>query len=399
MQLRRNAVLVGLVVFLGWACITTPPPNDTGDAGSVTLINDASVSVGDAATSQPDSGVIAPDASMQFDASMVGMDAASTLDSAVAVDAAVPPDAAVAPDAGGNVDRIPVFLAMGYGTRRVVSCDLGLTWVNDEVDSANGGDDGFLVRGLTYGDGKFVAAVGGGGVQKLFVSDDGVTWTRQQFNGHGYSDVAYGLGRFVAGGGHVSVLSFDGHSWEQPGEMGSGGILRVMTFGDYGGGRFVAAGDQGRRMNSVDGVHWASEISSGGGFQSIAAGNGLFIALRGDGSFAVSTNGGDSWTERTIPGTTQTRGVLFDGIRFIVTTSGDAFTSTDGLMWQAHSASAGPDSMAVNPERTHYAGAGGGTLYHSTNGTNWTVAPSSGANTESLTGVSFGMVQRSTVCP
>jgi hypothetical protein len=284
---------------------------------------------------------------------------------------------------------------MGYGTRRVVSCDYGNTWTNDENDISNGGDDGYLVRGVGYGDGKFVAAVGGAGVQKLFLSLDGVTWDRQQLDGNGFSDVVYGAGRFVAGGGHASRISFDGKNWEQPGTMGSGGILRRMTFGDYQGGRFVAVGDEGRRMNSTDGVTWGNQVSSGAGLIGVAFGAGRFVAIRASGSIVYSDDGGASWTEDTIAGATNLRGILFDGRVFIVTTADQTFRSPDGAQW-SHAGNEGPGPFDVSSDGAHYAGWYSGKFYSSSDGVNWSSSANSG---QSLQSVKFGWVMPSSVCP
>jgi hypothetical protein len=292
---------------------------------------------------------------------------------------------------------VPVFLAMGYGTRRVLSCDYGLTWPLDEADVANGGDDGTLVRGLAGGHGTFVAAVGGGGTRNLFISHDGVTWDRRVLGGNGYSDVAFGNGRFVAGGGHISIVSTDdGASFGMEGTMGSGGILRHLAFGDYQGGRFAAAGDTGRRMNSSDAVTWGHEVSGGNGFNALAYGAGRFVALHGDGSYLYSTDGGDNWQDGSIAGAANARGILWDGARFLVTTSGNAFTSPDGATWTPHTASGGPDVFDVSDDHQHYAGSANGDLFHSTDGITWTRTKQGG---QGIVRIKFGRVSASAVCP
>jgi hypothetical protein len=306
------------------------------------------------------------------------------------------PDGSVDSSAESSDRLVPVFLGVGYGTRRVLSCDGGLTWPHDEADVPNGGDDGTLVRGLAYGDGLFVLAVGGGGVQKLFTTEDGVTLTRFDRGGNGFSDVAYGRGRFVAGGGHVSVVSFDGYSWEQPGTMGQGGILRHLAFGNHSGGRFAAVGDNGRRMNSADGVAWNAEVEEGPSLRGVAYGSGVFVAISGDGATRFSQDGGDTWSPGTLGGASQVRGILHDRTRFIVTTSSNTFTSIDGKAWAEHAATGGPDAFAVSDDGAHYAGAFGGDLMHSTDGIVFTRVKQGG---QGLTRVEFGRVSPSTICP
>jgi hypothetical protein len=356
-----------------------------GDAGSAAGRGGAAAaSDGGRNVAGHDAGRVPPDP--ERDAALDTADAA--------IDAAIdePADAALPVPDG----LVPVFLAMGYGTRRIVSCDFGLTWVHDEADVPNGGDDGYLVRGLAAGKNLFVAAVGGGGTQKLFTSDDGVELTRLDRGGNGFSDVAFGLGRFVAGGGHASLISFDGYTFEQPGSMGDGGILRHLAFGDYDGGRFVAVGDKGRRMNSRDGVSWGAQIEEGPGLQGVAFGNGVFVAISGGAATRYSLSGGDDWHAGSIEGADGVRGILFDGTRFLVTTGGDAFTSIDGRAWTRHAASGGPARFDVSDDRLHYAGAHGGDLFYSTDGLHWTRVRQGGQALERL---KFARVKPSAICP
>ena len=336
---------------------------------------------------------------------MVVRDAGNTPDAAPGLDAGVGRDGGAAVDAAVNNGSdagvpngvVPVFVAMGYGTRRIVSCDYGRTWAHDEEDVPNGGDDGYLVRGLGYGNGRFVAAVGGGGTQLLFTSEDGILFTRFDRGGNGFSDVAYGNGWFVAGGGHISVRSADGYTWTDQAAMGSGGILRHLTFGAYGTGRFVAVGDTGRRMNSAnDAQTWGSEVAEGNGLRAVAYGAGAFVAVSDDGTTRYSLNGGDSWQAGSITGASNVRGLLHDGIRFIATTSSNTFTSDDGLAWTSNPATGGPEALAVSDDRSHYAGALGGDLYHSTDGIAFTRVNQGG---QALTRVKFGWVRSSSTCP
>lgn len=308
-------------------------------------------------------------------------------------DTGVPDTGMVEPTPG----TVPLFVAVGYGTRRIVSCDYGLTWKNDESDIANGGDDGYLARGLAAGEGKFVAAVGGGGVQMLMTSDDGVAWNRIMRNGNGFSDATYGNGLFVAGGGHSSLTSQDGLMWDDAtSSMGGDGIVRHLAFGDYMGGRFVGVGDRGRRVNSRDGVAWDNNIEGGDTLRGVDYGNGVFVAITGGATTRYSENGGDSWSDGSISGASDVRGILFDGSRFIVTTRSNSYTSSDGKSWTSHNATGGPESFDVSDDGEHYAGSYGDVLYHSTDGVRFSVVKMSG---QAFTRVKFQRVKPSSVCP
>lgn len=365
-------------------------PVDAEDAGSDEPSNEDDASAG--------GGFEDEDASSASDAGV--RDASTT------PDASTPrPDASTGtPDAGGGTsqgDTVPVFVAMGYGSYRLVSCDYGLTWVDERTENPSGGDDGDLVRGLGAGNGLFVAAVGGGGVRKLWVSDDGVGWNKMMLTGNGYSDVAFGNGKFVAGGGHESTVSTDGMSWGMPGKMGEGGILRHLGFGNYDGGRFVGVGDEGRRMNSKDGVTWSSQVQEGPSLNGIDFGAGVFVAITSTSETRYSEDGGATWKSGNIQGAGEVRGILWDEPhkRFIVTTTGNTFTSTDGKSWKSNDAKGGPGAFAVSDDGKHYAGTHGGDwkdLMHSTDGINWTTVKK---GKQDLQRLKFQRVKPSAVCP
>lgn len=416
----RSFVAVALLLTACSGSIQAGVPKSDGGE-----FDDDDSSPTDAATAAPgEGGALAPrdsgnDARTQpVDAALGGESDAGSLrddggNSTTVPDAARPAEAGTSDpgrdggpaqnDAAMPAGTVPVFVAVGYGTRRIVSCDFGRTWKGDMAEVPNGGDDGTLVRGLAAGQGKFVMAIGGGGTQKLAVSEDGVAWglmmpALNNPGRNGYSDVTYGKGRFVAGGGHISIVSSDGQSWGMEGTMGSGGILRNLTFGDYMGGRFVAVGDQGRRMNSSDGVTWGSEVSGGDArLHGVAYGAGVFVAItENSANTFYSEDGGATWKTGMISGASGVRGILHDGKRFLVTTGGPTFTSTDGKSWQMNAAAGGPASFDVSDDGMHYAGANGNVLYHSTDGINYMPVSMAG---QAFTRVKFQRVKPSAVCP
>jgi hypothetical protein len=74
----------------------------------------------------------------------------------------------------------------------------GITWTAVTVaDSTFGGN--YYLTEIAFGNGKFVA----GGYNKMAYSSDGVNWTAVPDSTFGTSDIraiAYGNGRFVVGG-------------------------------------------------------------------------------------------------------------------------------------------------------------------------------------------------------
>jgi hypothetical protein len=330
-----------------------------------------------------------------------GSDGSSAGDGAINMpppsDGALPPPP---PEDGGHVQSpegfVPVFMAVGYQSHRIISCDQGVTWGHEAMSATGGGDDPTLMRGLAYGKNRFVSAVGGGGSQQLWTTEDGFNWTVIKRNGNGYSDVTFGGDRFVAGGGHISVISFDGLTWQMDGTMGEGGILRSLAYTNYMGGRFAAAGDSGRRMNSKDGVTWGHQFEEGSSLNRIAGGNGVFVAIAADGTTRYSTDGGDSWSKGNV-GTGGVRGIAHDGQKFVITADSGSYFSSNGVDWESKGGDPGPYDFASNDDRTHYAGADGNILLHSTDAIHWKRVHDGGPNYER---VKFGFVKPSAdACP
>jgi hypothetical protein len=371
---------------------------------------DAGAPVGDGDAALFDGGSTTLDAGL--DGSAGGeLDGAtgSELDGAVADGGDSLSDGGTSGDDAGELDDagtpgpkyVPIFVAVGYQGRHTASCD-GLLWKHDETaeSDADAGtpvaEDDTLIRGLAHGNHMFVASMGGTDVQDLLYTEDGFTWTTVALSGNGFSDVTFGNGHFVAGGGHVARVSADGKTWGALTTMGEGGALRHLAFTDYQGGRFAAAGDDGRRMNSGDGVTWGHQVEEGDAFRGLAGGNGVFVGVSSSGATRYSSNGGDSWETGTVGGD-GARGILWDGIRFIVTSDTGAYFSTNGKDWEFKGGGTGPFAMAVNDDRTHYVGVEGNNIYHSADGIGWERKHSEGG--PDFTRVKFGWVKASLDCP
>ena len=164
------------------------------------------------------------------------------------------------PGADGPVGSKPVFVMVGYGGRRIRSTDLGLTWTDDQRLIPMGGDDQYLLRGVGYGNGLFVATG-----FKILTSPDGVTWTeRANPQQQWLAPPIWGNGRFVAAGGYgYTATSIDGITWRMGGNHGIE-AARTLVFKD---GTFTAATDQGFWWTSADGESWTK--TSGGHSSSI----------------------------------------------------------------------------------------------------------------------------------
>lgn len=241
-----------------------------------------------------------------------------------------PADAQVAqvPDTG-TVDptkRSPIFVAVGYLGVRVISRDLGKTWVN-LVTSGSGppADDNNLLRGVAIANGLVVAAG-----WKIWTSPDGVNWTeRMNPSGQWTGGLQYGNSLFVgAGGSGTSIYSSDGISWNA-GKDRKGEAARTVAFGN---GMFIAATDPNNWWTTSNGNDWSVQSSGHGSNQVMwckdhfseaaactdplgrnqgrtAFGENVYVSSNGD-MIERSENGKD-WTT-----VTQTKSNPIEGIAF-----------------------------------------------------------------------------------
>ena len=229
----------------------------------------------------------------------------------------------------GEVEAPPEMVLVGPGARVTASFDYGASWDFD-IRESNEWHDDTLMRGVTYGQGRFVAV--GGATQAVFwTSEDGRSWSQRIDSDHRWiSDVAYGNGRFVAAGGFGNLaVSEDGDTWIHP-VRDFGPHLRTMV---YGNGVFVAVGAD-RRAVTVDGTEWISDLRGMPGMGLVVFGNGVFVATGSDGRLAVSSDGIE-WDDMTIG--TAGRRVAFGGGIFVASGWPDnPLTSSDGLDWEEH---------------------------------------------------------------
>jgi len=204
----------------------------------------------------------------------------------------------------------------------------GATWT-----TRTSGFGSTSIRGVTYGDGLYVA-VGESG--KLTTSTDGTTWTTRTsgFGSTNILGVTYGDGLYVAVGlsGKLTT-SPDGTTWTtRTSGFGTTNIYGV-TYGDE---LYVAVGLSGKLTTSPDGTTWTTRTSGFGSTNilGVTYGDGLYVAVGYTGTLTTSTDG-TTWTTRTSGfGTTTIRGVTYgDGLYVAVGESGKLTTSTDGTTW------------------------------------------------------------------
>jgi len=201
------------------------------------------------------------------------------------------------------------------------------------------------IRGVTYGDGLYVA-VGLSGT--MTTSPDGTTWTTRT-SGFGTTtiyEVTYGDGLYVAVGNDGKLTtSTDGTTWTtRTSGFGTDYIVGV-TYGD---GLYVAGGNDGKLTTSTDGTTWTTRTSGFGttAIRGVTYGDGLYVAVGSSGKLTTSTDG-ITWTTRTSGfGTTRIEGVTYgDGLYVAVGDSGTLTTSTDGTTWTTRTSGFGTTTI------------------------------------------------------
>ena len=210
---------------------------------------------------------------------------------------------------------------------------------------------------------------------------------------------------------------------------GSSEALRATTWGD---GIYVAVGEGGTVLSSVDSVTWVPrESGTSVRLTGVAFGTNGFVAV-GEGSAGLpstilSSVDGMAWTRRSCPVTNNLSSVCFDmghyvavgsrgmilvstnGVHWTVRSTGAPFdlnavaagfvavgesgtilTSPDGLAWTARFSGIFADLKAVSATSSGYVAAGNaGTIATSDDGVTWTVRTS--GVTTNLRGVTFNI--------
>jgi hypothetical protein len=140
--------------------------------------------------------------------------------------------------------------------------------------------------------------------------------------------VAYGGGQFVAVGQQGTVLtSPDGINWT--GQY-SGSLTNLLSV-TYGSAGFSAVGHGGVILTSPDGVNWTQQNpGTNANFECASYGNGYYL-VAGDNAVALTSPDGVNWTPRTIgaSGGQNLYGAALLNNRFDVVGSGGTILESD----------------------------------------------------------------------
>lgn len=166
--------------------------------------------------------------------------------------------------------------------------------------------------------------------------------------GYNWCDIAYGNNKFIAVGNMDSATSYliestDGQTWAAKDVLWSKQWRGIASDGTV----FVTVsyGDNTVNYTNTSGTWYSSTMPSSGNWRSVAYGNGKFVAIKCtdndiSGTYAYSSDGGVTWTERTLPYSNQGLSrIRWCNDRFIIICSSQNnpsnryFYSTDGENW------------------------------------------------------------------
>lgn len=294
-------------------------------------------------------------------------------------------DASAVGDSGPQGEAAGVFVAVGYGGRRVRSTDDGVTWTDDVSLVPQGGDDDNLLRTIVYGDGKFVALG-----YRAVISVDGKTWlapTAPFGQWIGAATWDFGKGFVAVGGYGLHATSRDGRTWS---DHAFDTVASHCKHGiALGGGRFVSVNDDGGRASSADGVTWTKSQGAAGAVKTtgVAFGNGVFVAV-GDTSAVRSADGGLTFSAPASLASAAS-GIVFAQGHFTALSSGRVFTSPDGAVWTTKTSADVRRGTVAYGHGTYVSIAEGGGIQRSSDGVVWT-APKTLPGANALEAIAFG---------
>jgi hypothetical protein len=287
---------------------------------------------------------------------------------------------------------------------------------------------------LGYGGGAFIQTTGWGAPGRFFRSTDGVTWTQVDM-GTNTTDMLFDQGRFISATRGAKRSDDFGLTWQSAGTIdvanGSNTIWNVRG-GVAGGGVFLVTAQDGSNLDfqysSDRGTTWQRPTMVGGGRVDAcgaghpAFGNGVFVTAAWNGTtmqavMCRSADGARTWSSSTIAGEYMESRPLWTGTEFMVWSNGKVHRSADGTTWTSTNTqtrrngtlSGGPNIGAVaRSSNGTFVGVKGGwqvwyeqqRFYRSTDGVIWDeLATGSYEQGHPITAITFGLAERSSVCP
>lgn len=226
-----------------------------------------------------------------------------------------------------------VVMFNGYGSTPYATSSNGISWTVRSVVGS------LAWRGMAYGNGRFILTTNG---QNTRISTDGLSWS----NGglmpavYNWKHIAYGNGNFVSTADTSvgnAATSTDGISWTAR----TLPITATWRGIAYGNGTFCILSSSSIVITSTDGgVTWSNRSIPSFNWTGITYGNGMFVTYQSNSTVAASSTDGITWTQRTLPATTywsaatHTNGVfLISGVIYSTSALSALARSTDGITW------------------------------------------------------------------
>ena len=251
---------------------------------------------------------------------------------------------------------VDVFMATGHMARTVMSCDDGLSWINDRSENdaarcwAPVSDPNYVEcdhtpysgRGIDSGDGWFFTNYGWGYNGSVRKSRDGINWEIIKTGGWG-DGVAYANNVLFSAWGQWSTSLDLGANWSliQNSPFQSLSHPKTRRLGD----RIFMFGRTGGMVFSNDqGLTWTKPVFDSSWGPEIAEGNGILLSVgyffghpnESVGYIARSLDNGYTWQAQEVfrkLGQSFVGAVYFTNNKFITWSSGEAWTSFDGVTW------------------------------------------------------------------
>jgi len=319
-------------------------------------------------------------------------------------------------------DGVPMFVALGQGGRRLVSCDDGQTWGAEQIVEVSDDDHGpYSSRDVAWGDGTFVLGMGWGNPARISTSVDGIDWQEtfppaDYVESRGLSGMVFGSGRFLAVVGSDSWTSDDlGQSWSLDGQLPTSGNIRVVTHSSFGDGLYYAAADGGLIYQSADGAAWTEPLSTTGSCDGgnlsrrggIADRDGVFVLVTDTGNVCRTDDGGASFTHHILGSGSGDVVVRSDVIAtdqgFYAGGRDGGWHSSDGTQWEFMGFTLQGDDIATVAHSTDSGTLigiawNGDDFYRSTDtGRTWVGADAPSGNDTNA--AAFGFASPSAQCP
>lgn len=232
------------------------------------------------------------------------------------------------------VDKFVIFGASG-STALIATSATGKAWTSasistyfaqNEVPVASAAGNGFVAM--------FASTAT---ASRACVSLNGTTWeSGRSLNGTipGFVEIMFFADRFfISTQQNMFFTSTDGINWTPRGIPG----VSINSVA-YGNGQYVALGNNGSNTSvsiSADGLNWTAGLVIPGNdvYTSIAYGAGKFVAVHSSGKIAY-TSDLVTWTVVSLGSSLSLNGIAFGAGRFIVSANNaNYWTSTDGIAW------------------------------------------------------------------